>query len=262
LIVPFVHAYTLINASGEVLSEGGALSKPFQLASVTKLIVAMGALLAVDRQLLDLDQAAGPAESTIRHLLSHASGLAFEGDGTVISARVGKRRIYSNQGYELLGVELSNAVGAPAGKWIERELLAPLGALHTSIAGSFAHSGISTAADLSLVAAELLAPRVLSADAVERMQSPAFPGLRGVLPGYGFQADNLWGLGPEIKGTKTPHWMAAQSSPQTFGHFGQSGSFLWVDPDSKQAGLFLGDEPFGPWHKENWPVFNQELIDN
>ena len=35
---------------------------------------------------------------------------------------------------------------------------------------------------------------------------------------------------PEIRGTKAPHWSAPWSSPETFGHFGRSGTLLWVDP--------------------------------
>ena len=260
MIVPFVHTYALIDDSGQVLAEGGTLDRPFWLASITKLILAMGVEIAVDRRLLDFEQPAGPAGSTIRHLLSHASGLAPHGDGTVVAARVGRRRIYSDQGFELLGAELSKAVGMQANEWIRHELLMPLGAGATSIPGSYAHSGISTLMDLSLVAQELLSPKILTSDGVQRLTVPVFPGLPGVLPGYGFQVDNVWGLGVEIKGAKSPHWTAPQSSPMTFGHFGQSGSFLWVDPRSRQAGMFLGDEPFGPWHQENWSKFNQKLI--
>ena len=63
-----------------------------------------------------------------------------------------------------------------------------------------------------------------------------FPGLVGVLPGFGRQDPNDWGLGFEIRDAKAPHWTGSRNSPRTFGHFGRSGTFLWVDPD---AGLAL-----------------------
>ena len=48
---------------------------------------------------------------------------------------------------------------------------------------------------------------------------------------------------------------ARSSSPRTFGHFGQSGTFLWVDPDAGAAAVVLTDRDFGPWAIEAWPVW-------
>ena len=56
-----------------------------------------------------------------------------------------------------------------------------------------------------------------------------FPGLDGFVPGYGRHRPCDWGLGFEIRGHKSPHWTAPSASPETFGHFGQSGTFLWID---------------------------------
>ena len=44
-------------------------------ASVTKLLTGLAALVAVEEGIVDLDEPAGPPGSTLRHLLSHASGL-------------------------------------------------------------------------------------------------------------------------------------------------------------------------------------------
>ena len=30
--------------------------------------------------------------------------------------------------------------------------------------------------------------------------------------------------------TKSPHWTGSHNSPQTYGHFGQGGTMLWIDP--------------------------------
>lgn len=80
-----------------------------------------------------------------------------------------------------------------------------------------------------------------------------YPGTKGVLPGYGHQNPNDWGLGFEIRDGKSPHWTGSASSPRTFGHFGQSGTFLWIDPDAALACVSLTDRAFGPWAVEAWP---------
>ena len=71
----------------------------------------------------------------------------------------------------------------------------------------------------------------------------------GVLPGFGYQPHCDWGLGFEIRDRKAPHWTGSRNSPRTFGHFGQSGSFLWVDPEARVACASLADRDFGDWAK-------------
>ena len=74
------------------------------------------------------------------------------------------------------------------------------------------------------------------------------------------QEPDDWGLGFEVRGTKAPHWTAPDSSPRTFGLFGQSGSFLWVDPDHRVACVAAGSVPFGPWAAEAWPRLATRLL--
>ena len=80
-----------------------------------------------------------------------------------------------------------------------------------------------------------------------------FPGLEGILPGFGRFSPNDWGLGLELRDRKQPHWTGARNSPTTFGHFGRSGGFLWVDPEAGLALACLSDLDFGAWAKEAWP---------
>ena len=101
-----------------------------------------------------------------------------------------------------------------------------------------AHSGEGSARDLAVFARELAAPRLVGADPAAEATSVAFPGLDGVLPGYGRQAPNDFGLGVEVRGHKHPHWTGRAGSPTTFGHFGQSGSFIWVDPEARRQAVF------------------------
>lgn len=87
---------------------------------------------------------------------------------------------------------------------------------------------------------------------------PARP--RRILPGYGRQAPNPFGLGVEVRGNKSPHWTGKGNSPRTFGHFGQSGSFIWVDPVAGRQAVFLGAEPFGPVHRRTWPALGDQIL--
>ena len=64
------------------------------------------------------------------------------------------------------------------------------------------------------------------------------------LPG-GFAAPLMWprcpwGLGPEVRGDKTPHWVPAEAGPESFGHSGASGALAWVAPARGVAWAMLG----------------------
>ncbi len=87
-----------------------------------------------------------------------------------------------------------------------------------------------------------------------------FAGLAGVLPGFGHFDPCDWGLGPEIRDAKQPHWTGAANAPATFGHFGRSGSFLWIDPDAGIACAGLCNRPFGPWAARAWPALADAVL--
>jgi CubicO group peptidase (beta-lactamase class C family) len=251
-------AAAVVRADGAVAGSYGPVDHRFPLASVTKPRAAYAALVAVEEGAIELDEPAGPAGSTVRHLLAHASGLAF--DEPRATARPGTRRMYSNAGFELLGGHIAKTTDIPFPEYLRQAVLEPLGMASTDLPGSPAKDGVSTVADLIRFAAELQAPRLLAAETVAEATSVAFPGLTGVLPGYGHQRPNDWGLGFEIRDGKSPHWTGAGSAPRTFGHFGQSGTFLWVDPDARAACVALTDRHFGPWAVEAWPVFTDAVL--
>ena len=81
-----------------------------------------------------------------------------------------------------------------------------------------------------------------------------------MLPGFGVQRPNDWGLGFEIRGTKSPHWTGSTNSGRTFGHFGQSGTFIWVDPARDLALVMLAERNFGDWAYERWPALSDAVI--
>src|SRR3546814_21067080 len=118
--------------------------------------------------------------------------------------------------------------------------------------GAWATSSLN---DILRFAQELLAPgRVLAPETLAEATTAQVPDLDGVLPGYGRQAPNPWRPGFEIRGTKTPHWTPPAASPDTFGHFGQPGCFLWVDPRAGVARVALTAAASADWRLERWPA--------
>jgi len=237
----------------------GEVGRPFALASVTKLLTATAVLVAVQEEVVDLDEPAGPPGSTVRLLLCHASGLPFEGQKPI--APPGQRRTYGNPAYEQLGALVADRAAAPFAAYVREGVLIPLDMADTTVEGSPAHGARSTLRDLLRFARELLDPgRVLAPEVLAEAIEPQLPELDGVLPGFGRQSPNPWGLGFELRGHKSPHWTPPEASPATFGHFGQSGTFLWVDPEAGVAGAALGDEPFGAWAISAWPALGSSIL--
>lgn len=256
---PVPHAAAaVVGKDGSVLGQCGPVGMPFRLASVTKPLTAYAVLVAVEEGGVELDEPAGPEGATVRHLLAHTAGYAF--DHERVMARPGERRIYSNAGFEVLARHVEQNCGIPFPVYLAEAVFRPLGMADTRLTGSPAAAGVSTVADLALFAAELMAPKLLAAETVAEATSVAFPGLDGVVPGYGIQRPNDWGLGFEIRSSKSPHWTGARNSPATFCHFGQSGTFLWVDPEAGAATVCLADRDFGTWAIEAWPPFNDAVL--
>ncbi len=254
---PAPHAAVGVTRAGETVATRGSVERPFALASVTKLVTALAVLAAVEEGSLALDDPAGPEGSTVAHLLAHTSGLGFEGG--VVTAP-GRRRIYSNRGFELLGDVVAERTGMPVEDYVTEAVLDPLGMKSTRASGSPAWGAVGPAADLLVLGRELLAPTVVSPATLARATAPAFPGLAGVLPGFGPQDPNDWGLGFELRDGKSPHWTGGANSPGTFGHFGRSGTFLWVDPDAGLACACVTDFDFGPWAAQAWPKLSDAVL--
>ncbi|MEU3183124.1 serine hydrolase domain-containing protein [Streptomyces sp. NPDC006923] len=251
-------AAAVVRVDGTVAGAHGPTAHRFPLASVTKPLTAYAVLVAYEEGAVELDEPAGPEGSTVRHLLAHTSGLAF--DEHRATSAPGTRRLYSNAGFEALADHVAKATEIPFADYLREAVLEPLGMSSTSLEGSPAKDGVSTVDDLVRFAAELQAPRLLDARTVLEAMTVVHPGLSGVLPGYGHQRNNDWGLGFEIRDTKSPHWTGASSSPRTFGHFGQSGTFLWVDPDAGAACVALSDRAFGSWAVDAWPPFTDAVL--
>lgn len=184
------------------------------------------------------------------------------------------RVTYSNIGYGLLAVVVERRTGQNYPDALESLVLKPLGIegylgvepprgpvvladVRSSNAGTplepfnsrfwrslgFPWGGLVTTANgvLRLVQAfhthpfELLSPK-LRGEAV-RNQTETLGG------GYGGPFIYIhcpWGLGPDLRDLKQPHWAPVESSPATFGHAGASGCVVWCDPDADTAWAILG----------------------
>ncbi|MFC7375316.1 serine hydrolase domain-containing protein [Brachybacterium sp. GCM10030268] len=255
--VDFEHALGVTDAGATVHTQGDA-ERVWDLASVSKPLAALGVLIAVERGLVGLDEPAGPEGATVRHLLAHTAGYAFDGESTV--AAPGTRRIYSNTGFEVLAAHVEQSTGYEYEDWMEQTVVQGLSLRDVEVTGSPAAGYRGSIRDLLAVGRELLEPTLISRELWREASAVQFPGLAGILPGYGRQKPNDWGLGFEIRDGKDPHWTGAGAAPETFGHFGQSGSFLWVDPTRSLAAAFLGAEPFGSRHVEIWPGLSDEIL--
>jgi len=258
--VPAVAA-GVIDQSGAQHVHGPA-DAVFALASITKPLVAYAVLIAIEEGSLSLetpaDQAGELPGVTVRHLLAHAGGVGP--DQPALVAAPGTRRMYSNAGFDVLGDLLAAATGFTVAEYLREAVALPLNMTHTELQGSPAHAAVSSVHDLLQFAEELLRPTLISSATLAAATTPQFADLDGVLPGYGRQEPNPWGLGFEIRGHKTPHWTAPSNDPRTFGHFGRAGTMLWVDPVASMASVALTNRDFGPWASEAWPPFSQAIL--
>jgi CubicO group peptidase (beta-lactamase class C family) len=260
-------AVVVVPADGDSrVATRGDMGRSYRIASLSKPLAAWAALVAVEEGLLTLDQPIGQPGCTLRHLLAHAGGYSFDGSEPV--AAPGVRRIYSNTGIELAAEAIVAAAGMPFAQYLAEAVFQPLGMVDSELRGSPAHQVWSTVADLVSFAQEQIRPTLLAPATVDMATAPVFPDLRGVVPGLGSYPRCSWGLGVEIHGDKRPHWMGTRNSPNAFGHFGGSGTMMWVDPAAVPgctfAAIALTDRPFDEWSDDAlrlWPAFSDAVVD-
>jgi CubicO group peptidase (beta-lactamase class C family) len=205
---------------------------------VTKLLTGLATLVAVEEGIVELDE-------HLRRLLSHAGE---------------RRRRYSNEGVEEAAAIVAAAAEMPFDDYFRAAVVEPLG-LRGSLQGSPASEYVGPLDDLLALGRECLAPTLIAQETLDEATSVQFPGLPGVLPSFGRQEPNDWGLAFELRDEKSPHWTGSRNSPRTFGHFGQSGTFLWVDPELGAACGVLTNRDFGDWAKDAWPRLSDDVIE-
>lgn len=254
-------------AAGAVVFADGSIERVgdphriFELASLTKLYTAMAVLVAHEEGTLDLDEELS-AGVTTADLLAHSAGVAPEERRWV--AVPGSRRVYSTAAYDMIAEEISTRAAMPFAAYAHEAVAAPLGMAGIELVGSAGADATGSVDDMVRLASAWHRPTLIDPATHRRATTPHRPALAGVLPGYGRQDPNPWGLGVEIRGEKTPHWTGATNSPDTWGHFGRAGTFLWWDPaarDGQGLGLVvLTDRDFGPWAAAAWPPLADAVL--
>lgn len=253
-------AASVVGSDGAVLATHGDADRPFRLASITKVIVGWTAMIAVEEGVIGLDDPAGQPGCTLRHLLAHAGGYAFDGAEPI--AAPGRRRIYSNTGIEVAADAIGAATDLPFSTYLAEAVLQPLGMDASELRGSPAHGVTSTIRDLTRLLAELQRPTLLSPAGAAECVTVQYPDLGGIVPGVGRFDPCPWGLGIEIRGDKTPHWTGTNNSPATFGHFGGAGTMTWVDPVAGRGLVALTDRPFDDWPEalDAWRTLSDDVL--
>jgi len=221
-----------------VVDTHGPRDVPLRWASVTKLLTGLATLVAVEEGIVELDD-------RLRRLLSHAGE---------------RRRQYSNEGIEAAAEIVAAGAQMLFADYFRAAVVEPLG-LRGALQGSPASGYVGPLDDLLALGRELLAPRLVAQETLDEATAVQFPGLGGVLPSWGRQEPNDWGLTFELRDHKSPHWTSAHNSPRTFGHFGQTGTFLWVDPELGAACGVLTNRDFGDWAIDAWPRFNDAVVE-
>jgi len=257
---PAEHAAAGVATADGVAAERGDVEHRFGWGSVTKLLVAYATLIAAEEGALDLDEPAGPDGSTVRHLLAHASGLAWDSPQPL--GKPGERRVYSNSGYLVLAEHVAARAEMPFPDYLRAAVLEPLG-LGATLEGDAAGGIAGSLGDMLRFGREALEPKLIAPETLAEATSVQFPGLDGVLPGFGRQTPNDWGLGFELRNGKSPHWTGALNSPGAYGHFGSkqgTATFLWIDPSAGLVAAALSDESFGDWARGAWPALSDAVL--
>jgi CubicO group peptidase (beta-lactamase class C family) len=121
------------------------IDTPFEVASLSKLVFAYGALKVIEQRIIDLDTplsrylpqpyATDPALAVItaRHILSHSSGFPNwrDADGLRSAFKPGSAFNYSTEGMIYLQTVLEHVLGIPFHEYLHTNLLQPLG-MHDS----------------------------------------------------------------------------------------------------------------------------------
>ena len=252
---------------GSVVSTCGDADAKFRLASLSKPMTTWATLVAVEEGIVDLDavideQFAGQPGCTLRHLLSHAGGYGFMGTDPIAVPE--RTRTYSNGGVELAAAWVESHAAIPFVEYLSLAVFEPLGMTSAELIGSPAYGVWASIDDVVRFLAEARTPRLLATATADETVRVQFPALGGMVPGVGRYERCPWGLGFEIRGTKSPHWSGTRNAAATYGHFGGAGTMMWTDPAADVSLVALTNRPFDQWAADAlryWPELSDAVLD-
>jgi CubicO group peptidase (beta-lactamase class C family) len=263
---PNIDSISYIGPDGEHGVIGKSQGR-YRLASITKLLTTYVVADAVVGGFVGFeDLVASPQlkspDVTLQDLLSHSSGIRPD---ELQSIDRHKKRIYTNEAFDLAGEFLISKLGkdfkeTTIGNLFEDGLNSFLGASF-NFEGTCSASATGTLEDLILLMNEMRNPTYLDFQTHKFLTTPFLPELEGILPGWGNFKRNTFGVGFEIRGNKQPHWTGSVSSPETFGHFGQSGAFIFHDPIKNVSACCLTNQDFSGWAKEEFPKLSNLIYE-
>jgi CubicO group peptidase (beta-lactamase class C family) len=288
----------------------------FSVASITKPVVAMGAMRLVECGLLALGDKVvehlpefsgkGRHGIRVRHLLTHTSGLPdlLPHDRDLRRAKAplsrffdevcraellfapGRGVSYSSCAFVLLGELIARIAGMPLSQFLRDEMFEPLG-MNDSALGAppewfegqsplvdrFASVRVpaeqaegddwnwnsrywrtlgapwggllSTAADVARFAAAMLdEASFFSPASIAAATTNQLAAMREV-PEPDRRA-RPWGLGWRLNWSSHGAYFGDLLSPRAYGHWGATGTLLWIDPERKSFAVLLSTQPQDP----------------
>ena len=236
-----------------VVAAEGALDEVRPWASVSKMAVSLAFAVEVDWGLHEVSERLGPRGATLANLLSHSSGLGLEETDPTID--VASKRVYSNYGIDLAVRAITNE--NDAGSWLNGRVFEPLGMTSTSLRGRPSSGVEGSTNDMRVLGEAWLRPDAISKGTRDSFIVPYAPQLAGIVPGFGRFTPCPWGLGPEVRGDKF-HWMG-DWPPETFGHFGQSGSLMLLNANEGIGVVATSTVNFAAWAVSLWPTWTSTL---
>jgi CubicO group peptidase (beta-lactamase class C family) len=151
----------------------------------------------------------------------------------------------------------------PFAEYLAAAVFEPLGMTTAQLHGSAAHAVWASVDDDVRFLAELQRPRLVASETAADAVQAQWPDLAGIVPDVGRFDPCPWGLGLEIRGTKSPHWTGLTNSTSTYGHFGGAGTMMWVDPVAQRSLVALTDRSFDEWRTEAlalWPSLSDAVV--
>ncbi|HYC89052.1 MAG TPA: exo-beta-N-acetylmuramidase NamZ domain-containing protein [Thermoanaerobaculia bacterium] len=245
-LVPAVERMT-----ADTIFDAASLTKPVATASSIGVLLERGKI-ALDETVRTYLPEYHDGEITVRHLLTHTSGLRSGGDPWTERPlnRPGAVFRYSDLNYMILGQVVERVSGEPLEVFAEKHVFAPLGMRDTGfkpapndriaptenglravvhdpaarrLGGVAGHAGMfTTAKDLARFARHAMTHPLLSRDV-----TPPEVAIRRT---GGFDLDSAYS---RPGGDRFP--------PGSFGHTGWTGGFLWIEPASRSFYIFLSN---------------------
>lgn len=220
--------------------------------------------------------------------------LAHECMQTPPSVPAWQRVQYSNLGYGLLGCVIERVTGIDCADALHQLVFQPLGinawlgippaeaplAMIGDVRGrhkgteletynsrfwqslALPWGGMCTDASGALTLARAFLPQhgFLQDDYLEQITRDATRGLPGGFVKPLMWDHSSWGLGPELRGDKQPHWVDESFPAHSFGHSGASGMLAWTDPDHLHSIAILGARVAdGGWLLRHGPALTRAI---